>query len=755
MISCGKNHTLLLAHNEFFARGENKLGECGIQPEEKIPFLMHWHLITLSSSLIIKIAAGYHYSLALDKEGILWGCGSNLNHQLGLRNPDPLKKWKKLKIHALMEGEYIIDVFTGASHSFVLTSRYRILAAGANQDKQCGKPTLEHLYEWQVVELPVEDGDYIVRIAAGAKHSLALSAQGRLLGCGYGHGGQFGAGLEFIHVFENWVHIPVNALSPGEMITNIYAGLDYSMLLTSDNRLLVAGKNHMGQCGLGEEVVFTENWQSINLPLMHDEKIVDLATHSSHSFVWTSRQRVFTCGNNQRKQCGINQENLFIFDWQLVPLALLANEKITKIYCGGWHSFIETSIGRLLACGDNQYRQCMTNLPIQPIMAFTLVFYLKKNSSPGHFFRSSINIISQSAIFKEKKHINTVYENFKNYNTISSERTCNLIDRLSYNIPSLPKNPVSICELEFWAEYHKIVWEITFMWCTMSIKALIMSEKKLNMIVADLPILIKDIYLLLIHHTLLNSITALMYIQHICWKKISWFNSHISTRWFGIIEPNLFRFLHLKNIENEIVTNKKTLRLSVFPPIVLTPKRTSAQKLDIPLAPMRNGTTQADFDLFAIQTTPHPSDEYHDAANLLDQLPNEVVMYIFKFLNIEDIINFSQTSIRFYELAKLFRLSHVRPDFTGYTIDSGLANQIGRNTPKTIINLESFSNILNRLANYISRSDLLTLKNLIYDLLIGQVSVVYFYELLVHTRRLYQERQAKKVPLRYAIIEFI
>ncbi|HEX9625196.1 MAG TPA: hypothetical protein VF979_12520, partial [Streptosporangiaceae bacterium] len=94
------------------------------------------------------------------------------------------------------------------------------------------------------VKLP--DAVTITKVAAGGRHTLALTSTGSVLTWGRGSWGQLGNGGKASR------DVPVSARLPaGDKVTAVSAGGGFSLALTSTGKVLAWGHNTYGQLGDG------------------------------------------------------------------------------------------------------------------------------------------------------------------------------------------------------------------------------------------------------------------------------------------------------------------------------------------------------------------------------------------------------------------------------------------------------------------------------------------------------------------------
>lgn len=125
---------------------------------------------------IEEIAAGRRHSLALDVEGTVWGWGSNGFMQLGFEETGDVEDPVQLP-RLFRRG--IVTIAAGAHFSLAVESSGRVLTAGDDGFAQLGDPGRESDFFEFVPNL-----FNVVDVAAGFAHALALRADGTVMAWG-------------------------------------------------------------------------------------------------------------------------------------------------------------------------------------------------------------------------------------------------------------------------------------------------------------------------------------------------------------------------------------------------------------------------------------------------------------------------------------------------------------------------------------------------------------------------------------------
>ncbi len=187
-----------------------------------------------------------HYSVALKTDGSLLAWGDNRWGQLGdgttMDRPRPVP----------VSGLVGVTALAAKGHVLALKNDSSVWAWGLNDRGQLGDGTKTH----RLTPAPVKLSDGaplagVIAIAAGCWHSVALKADGSAWAWGYNEDGQLGDGT----TADRLTPVPVR-LADGHALAGIAAiaaGSKHTLALTRERTLWAWGYNKYGQLGDGEQ----------------------------------------------------------------------------------------------------------------------------------------------------------------------------------------------------------------------------------------------------------------------------------------------------------------------------------------------------------------------------------------------------------------------------------------------------------------------------------------------------------------------
>ncbi len=249
-------------------------------------------------------------------------------------------------------------VVAGSYHTFYLTESNRLLVAGQGYYGKLGIgiTTDQRVFIDITNQFNLTDDEFITNVYAGMNHSIVLTSLGRIFTFGSNSYGQLGNGLT-THAYTPYDITSQFVLNDQETIIHITTDFDQSFLLTSQGRVFAWGANNYGQLGIGST---TNSNIPIDItsfiPLDLGEQVILIETGAYHTMVVTNFNRIFGWGYNSDGRLG---DGTFVHQKSPVLVApsliLNENENITSLSLGGSFQFIMTSNHNIYAWGMNNY----------------------------------------------------------------------------------------------------------------------------------------------------------------------------------------------------------------------------------------------------------------------------------------------------------------------------------------------------------------------------------------------------------------
>ena len=284
MAACGARHSIFLTTNlQVYVCGDNSMGQLGVGDREprRTPRL----LPRLQQESVIQVACGKFHSLALTQESVVYAWGCNEQGQLGTENrdnscvcPNPV-----VALHSL----FIAQISAGASHSFALTSSGSLFSWGRNTFGQLGLGDTTNRNTPALVESL--QNKFVVSVAGGEEHSLALTQEGSVFSFGCDVYGQLG------HDSKH------NQLTPkqifdfmGSTITQIACGRMHSLVARENPSVVYAfGLAINGQLGVKMKL------DCISSPIPVSKEVItqDPVNQNYLAKLWEGSHRIYAGGD--------------------------------------------------------------------------------------------------------------------------------------------------------------------------------------------------------------------------------------------------------------------------------------------------------------------------------------------------------------------------------------------------------------------------------------------------------------------------
>jgi hypothetical protein len=316
----------------------------------------------LTLEKIKTIDTGEQNTLFLSEYGRVYGCGNNRYGQLGstINNDTDIANPVPTQITETIGSLNIAGISTGgiygSDHSLFLTHDGKVYGCGYNGSGQLGK-AVSNINPVPTQITATIGSLNIVQVACGGGASLFLTDGGRVYSCGYNRYGNLG-------LIDNiWIHDPlitpklvidINNVSFSTLfISKIRASSQETFFITNNGQVYACGYNFHGQLGHTGSNGNHDYPPNIPRRVMSSFYVVDGAPNNSSYFL-TNTGKVYSCGANNLAQLGRGGAGALI---NANPGQITANNfgtlNIIKVVCGSYGGRFLASDGKLYGVGYN------------------------------------------------------------------------------------------------------------------------------------------------------------------------------------------------------------------------------------------------------------------------------------------------------------------------------------------------------------------------------------------------------------------
>ena len=264
--------------------GKGGSGQLGHGNLDNLSFSTFTKVEGFDGQTIVQVAAGAEHTVVLTSTGCVYTFGSNEYGQTGHGITEGNHNTPK-KVAGCLESKKVVFVAANNDHSACITENGDTFTWGYGEYGSLGHGDGESRSTPKVIDGLV--GKKAIQVACGWCHTIVCTSNGRVYSFGDGEYGQLGHGDSK----EQWTPTLIEALSEGKFVVKVACGWSHSMALTSEGRLYTWGSGVNGKLGHGSEL--NSGVPSVVESLL-GYKVVHIASKNAHSVALVDSKRSYS-----------------------------------------------------------------------------------------------------------------------------------------------------------------------------------------------------------------------------------------------------------------------------------------------------------------------------------------------------------------------------------------------------------------------------------------------------------------------------